>query len=73
MLIGLVVNVVISYLFKRLFESGRLDAKYDRWNAVVNIRSQTVKYRTDSDQMYNIEGVDNRAMEKECRMWQSSC
>jgi len=39
MLIGLGLILGVSYLTKWLFESGRLDAKYDVWNAVVNKRN----------------------------------
>jgi len=39
MLIGLGLILGVSYLFKWLLENGRLDAKYDVWNAVVNKRN----------------------------------
>jgi len=39
MLIGLGLILGVSYLTKWLLESGRLDVKYDVWNAVVNKRN----------------------------------
>lgn len=47
MLIGLILILVVSYLFKWLFESGKLASKYDVFNAVVNERKTTVKYTTN--------------------------
>ncbi|XP_067937142.1 high-affinity choline transporter 1-like [Watersipora subatra] len=62
MLIGLLVILMVSYLFKRLFESGTLDAKYDIFNAVVNERKQKHEYSTNTS--YELSGTVNQALEK---------
>ena len=80
MLIGLILNLLISYLFKRLFETGKLDSRFDVFNAVVNERNTTIRYTSnvgdestadlEFDEMKEkrSNGQDNKAIESQ-DMW----
>lgn len=59
MLIGLLVNVAVSYLLHWLFTSGRLPDKYDVLNAVVNDCNDDLATTHHMGE----NGIDNYAME----------
>lgn len=68
MLAGLIVNLIVSYLFKWLFESAILDAKHDRFNAVVNERHTENTYNTEvNSYTLSTYGADNPALAKEAK------
>lgn len=63
MMVGLLVNLAVSYLFQWLFDSGRLETTHDLWNAVVRKRSVQSKYRKGDDSYISPDGIDNPALE----------
>ena len=77
MLIGLILNLLVSYLFKWLFETGKLDSRFDVFNAVVNERNTTIRYTSnvgdestadlEFDEMKEkrSNGQDNKAIESQ--------
>lgn len=58
MFLGLSANLLVSYLFKWLFESGKLNSKYDVFNAVVNPRNTRSRYTTSQEADRHMDRLD---------------